>query len=679
MGEGLRAHLIVGQAFEDRPGARAREEDRPELGGLIEQMDVEVPAVDPVAEPRLHRRCASGGRAEVEAAAVQGSEETVVDHVAGLIERDEVPRAAGRQIANADGEHPIHQLRCIAPGDQELPQGADVEQPGPVADRADLLLDVAEGGRSRPRTAPLHARAQLEMAIVERGPLLDRLVDPGGQILQRERARGRTRRGACARGGDRVRPRARERSQEPPAHGPLARAHRRRRVALEDLRRAPAFVPRLFEVVEAHVLAQADVAVARHRDRRHFARGFDLTVRRPSAARLGLLERAARDHDLAGAGDLLIRAHPEQCVARRPPEREHQRVARDPLAAARGFDDHRTDPAAPLRCDDGSVVDQHLNAGGPERLRRGAPLVGGGDDDRAAARPDAMPNAQQCGAPREEDARQVVPREDRVCFDGAGRCDHASGLDVQDLVGTDHGDERPLVHADRGVTFEDPCARRRRLLRERLDPCDSTRVPDRRPEPAFLDEHDPRSGGRGFRRGRQPRDPASDDQQIDVHGARRLRACRPAGRQAPDPGRAADHSLGESPHEPRTDEGLRVEAHGQEAVQPIRHVEQVVLGRGPSRLAEDDLAVPRVRGAGAHPRVAVDVQRTVRAIARHAEEAPPPVVLQRAREGSDACAVQRGGNGVARLDGDPSSLEPKGVTHRTGSRPDRSGSSRCRA
>src|SRR6478736_5453918 len=78
MGEGHRAHLIVGQAFEDRPGARAREEDRPELGGLIEQMDVEVPAVDPVAEPCLHGRCASGGRAEVEAAVVQGGEETVV-------------------------------------------------------------------------------------------------------------------------------------------------------------------------------------------------------------------------------------------------------------------------------------------------------------------------------------------------------------------------------------------------------------------------------------------------------------------------------------------------------------------------------------------------------------------------------------------------------------------------
>jgi hypothetical protein len=255
VGEGLRAHVIVGQAFEDPPRVRACEEDRPDLGGLIEQMDVKVPAVDPIAEPRLHRRCASGGRAEVEAAVVEGGEETVIDHVAGLVERDEVARAAGGQIANADGEHSIHQLRGIAPGDQELPQGADIEQPGPVADRADLLLDVAEGGRSRPRTAPLHARPHLEMAIVERGPLLDRLVDPGGQILQRERARGRTRRGARARGGECVRPRARERSQEPPAHGPLARAHRRRRVALEDLRRAPAFVPRLFEVVEAHVLA----------------------------------------------------------------------------------------------------------------------------------------------------------------------------------------------------------------------------------------------------------------------------------------------------------------------------------------------------------------------------------------------------------------------------------------
>ena len=88
--KGLRAHVIVGDPLEDRAGLRPGDEDRTELRGLIEQMDVEAPAVDPVTEPRFHRGGPSRRRTEVEAAPVEGGKETVVDHVAGLVERDEV-------------------------------------------------------------------------------------------------------------------------------------------------------------------------------------------------------------------------------------------------------------------------------------------------------------------------------------------------------------------------------------------------------------------------------------------------------------------------------------------------------------------------------------------------------------------------------------------------------------
>ena len=404
-----------------------------------------------------------------------------------------------------------------------------------------------------------------------------------------------------------------------------------------------------------------------------------MAVRRPPAARLGLLDRAAGHDDLARTGHLLIRAHPEERVAGRPAQGEHERVAGDPFPAAGRLDDDRVDVAIPFRSDDGPVVDQDLHADVPKRRRRGPSLVRGGDDDRTPPRRDAVPNAQERGAPCEEDARQVVPREDRMRFDGSRRGDHAGGFDVQHLDGTDHGHERSLVEPDRGVMFQDlrPCGRR--LRRECLDPFEHALVPGRGPEPTFLDEQDARSGGRGGSRGRQPRDAASDDQQIDVYGARRLLARRPADRQTPDAGRSADRPLGEPPDEPRPDEGLGVEAHRQEAVEPIRHVEQVVLGRGPARLPDDDLPLPGVRGASAHAGDAVHVHETVRAIARHAREPAPSVVLQRPREGPDPRAVQRGCDGVARLDGDPSPLEPEDISHRTGSRPDRSGSSRCHA
>src|SRR5207237_5547072 len=108
--EGLRAHVVVGDPLEDRAGLRPGDEDRTELRGLIEEMDVEAPAVDPVTEPRFHRGGPSRRRTEVEAAPAEGGKETVADHAASLVERDEVARAARRQVADTDREHAVHEL-----------------------------------------------------------------------------------------------------------------------------------------------------------------------------------------------------------------------------------------------------------------------------------------------------------------------------------------------------------------------------------------------------------------------------------------------------------------------------------------------------------------------------------------------------------------------------------------
>ena len=55
-------------------------------------------------------------------------------------------------------------------------------------------------------------------------------------------------------------------------------------------------------------------------------------------ARLGLLERASRQHGVARPNHRLVARHPQQAVARREPDGDHQRVARERAVPADGRD-----------------------------------------------------------------------------------------------------------------------------------------------------------------------------------------------------------------------------------------------------------------------------------------------------------------------------------------------------
>ncbi len=237
---------------------------------------------------------------------------------------------------------------------------------------------------------------------------------------------------------------------------------------------------------------------------------------------------------------------------------------------------------------DGGVPDdlRDLGAGRAEDPGRGGALLGRRHDHRTASGGHAVHAGQTRGAPCEEHAGQVVAREDAVDLHGAGRRDHPAGLDVQDLVGTDHRHERPGVEPDGRVAFEDRRAGRARLGGQRVDLFARGDVPRAGRQPVLLDQQRRRARGRRLGRRREAGDPAAHDQHVDVHGAHRLLGARGRGRQPADARRPADHPLGERPREPRPDEGLRVEGDRHQPVQPVGHVQRVVLGGGPAGRAD---------------------------------------------------------------------------------------------
>ena len=286
--------------------------DRAPLRRAIEQVHLEVEPVGEVPQPGVGPPCAARGRGEEPLPRTGASEQPVVHHVPGLVQREHVSRATHRQVVGAAREHAVDQGVGVGSGDRELAQRADVHQAHPLTHRAVLLAPVAVAERAQPPARAIEPCARGHMDIVERRSFVDDLVHAGGERLQGHRP-GRRPRGGAGHVARRRRRRpgalSREARQRPAAHRPLARAHRGGRVPLQDLGVAVALIPGLLEVVHRDVLAQA------HR-----------SLVAAGAGDVGSQRRVA-DH-----GDGLARQrHPREPVARREPEREHQHVAVEPL------------------------------------------------------------------------------------------------------------------------------------------------------------------------------------------------------------------------------------------------------------------------------------------------------------------------------------------------------------
>ena len=228
---------LVGEPLKQVPCMRAGHVDRAPLRRAIEQVHLEVEPVGEVPKPGLGPARSAGRRGEEPLPRAGASEQPVVHHVAGLVQREHVSRATHRQVVGTAREHAVDQRVGVGPGDRELAERADVHQAHPLAHRAVLLAPIAVAERPQPPTRPIEPGARRHVEVVERRALVDDLVHAGGERLQGHRpGRGpRRRAGHIAHWGRGRRPAALsgEARQRPAAHRPLARAHRRGRVPLQ--------------------------------------------------------------------------------------------------------------------------------------------------------------------------------------------------------------------------------------------------------------------------------------------------------------------------------------------------------------------------------------------------------------------------------------------------------------
>ena len=637
---------------------RTRDVDRAELRGQVDQVRVQLEPVDPVAEPRLHPVGATRRRRHVVGPVGERGDEPVVHHVAGLVEREQVASSAGSDRADVQREHAVEEHPCVPTGDEELAERRDVHQAHALAHRADLIGDVAVRAGAEPHAGVVDPRAGLDVPVVQGGPALDLFVDPADQVTQPRRA-NRWAGGRAAAGRDPGALRAGVLREVSRAQRPLARAHRRRRVALQDLRGGPTLVPGLLEVVHRDVLAHADVPVRLGDGPRVGLSGLvRFTPARGASGPFGVIDRASRQNDVAGTDDLGVGSHPKEGVAGRPAEGEHQCIACEGTAALGG--EHR-DGAHLLgaACFQDAAGDQRdLAAGRADGFGDPVTLARVRDDDGSLADPDPLGRGHPGGAAAEPHARQIVAGEHPVRLQRAGRHDHALGLDLDEPLGSEQRRRRALVYADRRVLLEDPDAGVASLGRETVDRRSGRGVGGVRAEDAFVgEEHG--TFRRGARGGSEPGDAATDHERPRAHEPRGRARGRRSIRQGARAGRSADHPLGDRPEPPRPGEHLVIEPDRHQPVEPVVDRERVPLGRRPAGLSRDAHPVARRRHAGplaGHP---VDRHETVRAVAGPAVEPAATVRLQRPAERAHPGAERGRRDRVAVVDVDTAAVEPE--------------------
>ena len=291
------------------------------------------------------------------------------------------------------------------PATRYLPEGAHVHDETALAHRLVLVEHPAVALGPLPDPGRLHDRAQGQVAVVQGRPVLDRLALAGRNLLQGDAADGRASGGRARARAGRPRPRLHEGADVGVAEGAPAGAHRRRRVALEDLGGAEALVPGLGELVDADVLAQADDAPARRCRQGHLDSRSALPQARPAARRGRLLERAPGRGGVAGHDHVQALGLTREPVAGREPERQHHGVAGMALLGAGPRHDQLANPT-PARGPHGLAATQrdHLEPGGAQHLgvlvdlgalahqsrpRPGGEPVGPGQAGGATPQPDA--------------------------------------------------------------------------------------------------------------------------------------------------------------------------------------------------------------------------------------------------------------------------------------------------
>ena len=224
-------------------------------------MDVEIPLGEPPCEPRLDRVGATRGGGDVIRQLVEAADRPIVGDPSGIVAEHPVPDPTGLQVVEPVGVEQVEEPSCIGPTDDQLAEGRDVDQAGAVVHRHRLALRIAVVVGAPPVAGPEHVAAELPVTTVDRGPLggLERPSrhHPHGHARPRW---PRGRQPDLVEGLALVRGHLADRREL--AHPPLARAHRHRRVPLQQLQRVESLVDREVDVVGGDVLTEAGEALA---------------------------------------------------------------------------------------------------------------------------------------------------------------------------------------------------------------------------------------------------------------------------------------------------------------------------------------------------------------------------------------------------------------------------------
>ena len=212
-------------------------------------------------EPALDGVGTARGGGDVEGLVVEAADRPVVGDPPGVVAQHPVADPTRLQVVEAVRVQAVEEGAGVRPADDQLAERRDVDQPGALVDGHRLALGIAVVVGPAPVAGPQHVAAELPVTPVDRGAL------GGLERASRERAhrdrRPRRPRGRQPDVGDRPcrclggLPDRREL-----AHATLARAHRHRRVALQQLERVEALVDRVADVLGRDVLAEAREALA---------------------------------------------------------------------------------------------------------------------------------------------------------------------------------------------------------------------------------------------------------------------------------------------------------------------------------------------------------------------------------------------------------------------------------
>ena len=175
------------QLASERPG----DVDRGERHRPIEDVDAEAPHLDPVAQPHLGVRGATGRERQDEPCLALAQDHPVVHHVATLVQQERVARAPGLDVRDVARVEALEELDDVRPGDDQLAERRDVTDRDALADRPIFRDGVAVVPRPPPSTEPVHPGARGEVLVVERGPTEGVDVAVGGGLGERDLARCR--------------------------------------------------------------------------------------------------------------------------------------------------------------------------------------------------------------------------------------------------------------------------------------------------------------------------------------------------------------------------------------------------------------------------------------------------------------------------------------------------------